>query len=62
MIFGKTDEQKFVAHKWFAWHPVRLENGKWIWLEYVTKKPLRHIDGTIYRALYFGCIWIYERI
>jgi hypothetical protein len=25
-------------HKWFAWHPVKLENGDKIWLEFVLRK------------------------
>jgi hypothetical protein len=23
------------AEDWFAWHPVRLASGKWVWLEWV---------------------------
>lgn len=46
MIFGKTwqqkqeEEQAYLRSiqdgvKWFAWYPVRLENGSWVWLEWV---------------------------
>lgn len=25
-------------HDWFAWHPVKLSNGTWIWLETIQRK------------------------
>ena len=25
-------------NNWFAWHPVRTENGEWVWLETVERK------------------------
>lgn len=34
---------------WFAWRPVRLNNGKIAWLEKVTRRR----DG------YFGGFWYY---
>lgn len=44
MIFGKSNEEMnqkrdryYKERKWFAWHPVRLVNGCWVWLEYVWK-------------------------
>ena len=30
---------------WFAWYPVRDEDGTWCWLKYVR----RELDGTIKR-------------
>lgn len=34
-------------HKWFAWHPVRLDWYTWAWLEYVERA--KGIDGWVYR-------------
>lgn len=53
---NKTDYTKW--HKWFAWHPVRLEDS-WVWLTYVERKfhadhfsSLAGIDGFwCYRGL-----------
>jgi hypothetical protein len=28
---------KTTWHRWYAWRPVRLMNGKWVWLEYVER-------------------------
>lgn len=38
MIWGKThkelEEQLLLKDmRWFAWHPVRLRDGRWVWLE-----------------------------
>ncbi len=42
MIFGKTYEQENGKRKrghWFAWHPVKLENGQWCWWQQVMRIP-----------------------
>jgi len=50
MIFGKTTEQMEAevqeylrelqkGYIWFAWYPVQLDNGRWIWLEKVRVFP-----------------------
>ncbi len=57
---GPTYEQKMEAkaqpHKWFAWRPVRLEDGRCAWLEIVERIGTYHsyIDAWWsfnYRAL-----------
>jgi hypothetical protein len=64
MKFGKTYDQHEEAfrqkrakmmrrHKWFAWYPVRLANGKHVWLEVVSRQAYsyhRHHAAT----------WTYE--
>jgi hypothetical protein len=39
MTWGETDEERFkrltTARLWFAWHPVRLRDGRFAWLEKV---------------------------
>ena len=62
MNLGKSIEEKYFAHKIFAWYPIRLDNGRWVWLEYVMKSPLKHNDGTFWRNLWRGIIWKYEKI
>lgn len=39
MIWGKTYSEKDANRKWkspvslwFAWRPVRLQSGRWVWL------------------------------
>ena len=40
-------------HRWFAWHPVRVDN-EWVWLEYVERLG---VDGDGY-----GDSWKYRRM
>ena len=28
-------------HYWFAWRPVKTEEGYWVWLEYVIRRKIR---------------------
>lgn len=41
MIFGETHEQRdkrmTTPHEWFAWHPVPLRNGRFVWLQRVVR-------------------------
>jgi hypothetical protein len=30
--------------RWFAWHPVRLEDGRMAWLEVVERQAFFHYD------------------
>jgi len=35
------------VHKWFAWRPVRLWWGKWVWLRTVQRsRVVKYIDLT----------------
>jgi len=27
----------FVDERWYAWHPVLTEEGKWVWFDYVKR-------------------------
>ncbi len=56
MIFGKsydeidqTEQLKLQSMKngkiWFAWYPVRENNGKWVWLQKVKVEWLIYKDG-----------------
>ncbi len=43
MIFGRTYAVKKARKKkadanWFAWHPVHLEDGRWAWLQRLTRE------------------------
>lgn len=47
------------AHRWFAWHPVRLWYGRWVWLrtvfrQRVHKKP--YLDGPDW------AFWSYDEV
>lgn len=53
MIWGKTDEEQKNIEKakdarWFAWHPVKLKNGRWVWLERVARTLWGCWDGGYY--------------
>ncbi|MCW2317111.1 hypothetical protein M2322_002665 [Rhodoblastus acidophilus] len=54
MIFGLSHSQKrekFNAqyrpwHRWFAWYPVWLEDGRLVWLQWVDRRASH--DATYY--------------
>lgn len=41
MILGPKQRAALTWRMWFAWHPVRLCDGRWCWLETVMRKPGR---------------------
>jgi hypothetical protein len=52
MIFGKTTHEqlwRYRKHKWFAWYPCTLENGCYVWLQW------------IWRQKYAGWVDYYKR-
>jgi hypothetical protein len=42
MVWGKTWDEYYRGARWFAWRPVRLENGQFAWLEWVWRLPCSH--------------------
>lgn len=65
MIWGKTNDDRvntsvkaIVWHKWFAWHPVTLDNGQFCWLETIERKgrskygnyPVEEIKDALLRG------------
>jgi hypothetical protein len=32
-------------HLWFAWRPVQINDGTWVWLERVYRKYTMYYDG-----------------
>jgi hypothetical protein len=60
MKFGKTYYEEYTRNTngyiWFAWYPVRLKNGKYIWLEWIFKKYIYNINDT------FINYWEYSEI
>lgn len=47
MRWGFPDETKMEWHPWFAYWPVKVHNGGWVWLELVGRKKDR-LYGTVY--------------
>lgn len=59
MIFGRTTEEKnkkYDHHLWYAWYPVKLLDGRWAWLQYVTRC---WIDVSTYNSAYKYNYWEY---
>jgi len=59
MIWGKTaaerraDRERFLNwHKWFAWHPISLDEGEHagriVWLDVVERKPVSRVLDDIF--------------
>lgn len=46
MIWGKTDKEKseriIRCKQWFAWRPVKLEDGRWCWWEKIWAMEWEH--------------------
>jgi len=40
---------------WFAWYPVRLHDGRWVWLERITKHYDVYED---HRGLLYKSNWV----
>ena len=43
MIWGKSpDDRKILEnwHNWFAWRPVRMEDGRWAWLQFIYRQVI----------------------
>lgn len=48
MIWGKTIEKQlwmYRRHKWFAWYPVKLNDGRWVWWEIIWQQKECHRGG-----------------
>lgn len=37
-MFGKTDAQQAEWHRWFAWRPVILNDGRLAWLRWLERR------------------------
>lgn len=38
MLLGRAlSENETRTRRWFAWRPVQLDSGEWVWLEMVTR-------------------------
>jgi hypothetical protein len=38
MKFGRPISELREWHRWFAWHPVSIEDGRIVWLEVVERR------------------------
>lgn len=38
--------------RWFAWHPVELETGRWVWLEVIERQVFYPLSTTRWHAFY----------
>ena len=63
MIFGETGEARYAAaqerlkaeagwHKWFAWHPVMLIDGRTAFLETVERQTVKQFTEYGFKVLY----------
>ena len=43
MIFGQTNEQFRRWRPWYAWRPVRLQDGRMAWLARVERRPASYV-------------------
>ena len=58
MILGKTylDKRNIKKYKndvWFAWYPIQLEDGRWIWLQKVKRFLTSSISGRMLWYKYY---------
>lgn len=56
MILGVRGDggRAWLPHRWYAWHPVRLRDGRWAWLEVVLRREMNNgLDMTF---------WVYDQL
>lgn len=55
---GETKEQRVLRdskwHKWFAWFPLQMSGGTWVWLEHVERRQ-KYRGPWVYREI--GSDW-----
>ena len=54
----KQDKRKW--HEWYAWRPVKLECGDWVWRETVLRKRVTVIMVESGMGAYEDTHYIYE--
>ena len=58
VIDGDARRKRYYGpRRWFAWHPVEVSPGKWVWLETVTRR--RKVYQTISPTVPGGIYWVY---
>lgn len=45
-------------HRWFAWYPVRLENGDLVWFETVWRRGIYNPGGVMFDDSPW--VWLYS--
>lgn len=57
---GETQEQwearMATWRRWFAWHPIQMDSGEWVWLETV-ERTVDYYDGPF---LALDMVWKYR--
>jgi hypothetical protein len=48
MIFGKKIREYNKLDKWYAWYPVRLDDSRLVWFEYVERREIPFWDYFYY--------------
>ena len=50
MIWGETTKEMlnrvFGKHKWFAYRPVKLKDGRWVWWQLIYKQEMAGRGGN----------------
>jgi len=69
MIWGITDAARYERrqarlaalyykpYRWFAWRPVRLDDGRWVWWEWIEVEDLITYVNGIYSRGFWGFKW-----
>ena len=42
-------------HRYFAWHPIRTEEGKWHWLKYICRRGICYYQLSAFSATAIEC-------
>lgn len=51
MIWGRTHDESPAGRWWYAWHPVRLEDGRWAWCQLVYRRTRSSYGDSWYEYL-----------
>ena len=47
MFYWKSTPKKEKWHVWFAWHPVKLEDGPWMIFQFVGRRLIWHWEAGV---------------
>jgi len=63
-VYNPSENPRLVWHRWFAWHPVKINDKETVWLEFVLRKQVHQPYWTrfdmIMNKIFFATEYEYK--